>query len=351
MNQPVLSARAAGARSPLQASLALTLLAGLLLAAVLGSAALGAVRIPATDVLRGFGRMFGLPVSLDARSAGILLSIRIPRVLMAVVAVAFMGIAGATMQGLFRNPLAEPALIGVSSGGALGAVILIVAGAGLRARMPIWSLPLAAFTGSLGVSAVVYTIGRRGRSIATLLLAGIAVNAIAAALTGFFTYFATDAQLRDITFWTLGSLGGATWGALGSSAALAVPAGVVMILSAAQLNALLLGDREAGHLGIAVSRVRRRLVVAGAACVGAVVASTGIIGFIGLVAPHLVRLVLGPDHRVLLPASTLTGALLLVVADTLSRLVLAPAELPVGIVTAFIGAPFFLYLLFRMEVH
>jgi iron complex transport system permease protein len=234
----------------------------------------------------------------------------------------------------------------------LGAALAIVGGSalgGLPEALGPYVLSMCAFLGGLGVTALVYRLGRRnGRThVATMLLAGIALTALSGAAVGLFTYLADDATLRTLTFWNLGSLNGASYARLWPL--LLVSAGVAIWLPrrARALNALLLGESEAAHLGIDVEWLKRELVLCTALGVGAAVAAAGMIGFVGLVVPHLVRLLAGPDHRVLLPASMLAGASLLLFADLVARLALAPAELPIGIVTAFIGAPFFLYLLLR----
>ena len=254
--------------------------------------------------------------------------------------------------GLFRNPLADPGLVGVSSGAALGAALAIVFGAlaGWLAGVPS-ALPAVAVRlgGGLGVTWLVYRLGRRDgqTSVATMLLAGIALTALSGAVIGLFTYLADDATLRTLTFWNLGSLNGASYPRLWPLLLVALLVACWLPRRADALNALLLGESEARHLGFDVERLKAELVLCTALSVGAAVAAAGMIGFIGLVVPHLIRLVAGPDHRTLLPASAMAGAILLLLADLLARLALAPAELPIGIVTALIGAPFFLYLLLR----
>ncbi|MBF2930535.1 iron ABC transporter permease, partial [Pseudomonas aeruginosa] len=261
-------------------------------------------------------------------------------------------LSGVAMQGLFRNPLADPGLVGVSSGAALGAALAIVFGAslgGLPAFLAPYLLSLCAFGGGLGVTWLVYRLGRRDgqTSVATMLLAGIALTALSGAVIGLFTYLADDATLRTLTFWNLGSLNGASYPRLWPLLLVALLVACWLPRRADALNALLLGESEARHLGFDVERLKAELVLCTALGVGAAVAAAGMIGFIGLVVPHLIRLVAGPDHRTLLPASMMAGAILLLLADLLARLALAPAELPIGIVTALIGAPFFLYLLLR----
>ncbi|AID82681.1 ABC transporter permease [Pseudomonas aeruginosa VRFPA04] len=304
------------------------------------SLALGPVSLPLGDTLRAALRLAGLPLDGTglAQAEMILGQIRLPRTLLGLAVGAVLALSGVAMQGLFRNPLADPGLVGVSSGAALGAALAIVFGAslgGLPAFLAPYLLSLCAFGGGLGVTWLVYRLGRRDgqTSVATMLLAGIALTALSGAVIGLFTYLADDATLRTLTFWNLGSLNGASYPRLPRRAD--------------ALNALLLGESEARHLGFDVERLKAELVLCTALGVGAAVAAAGMIGFIGLVVPHLIRLVAGPDHRTLLPASMMAGAILLLLADLLARLALAPAELPIGIVTALIGAPFFLYLLLR----
>jgi iron complex transport system permease protein len=262
-----------------------------------------------------------------------------------------LGVAGALLQGLFRNPLADPALVGVSSGATLAAAATIVLGHRLTAARAVAFefLPIAAFAGALGATLILYALAtRRGRtSVATMLLAGIALAALASAGTGYLSFVSDDRQLRDLTFWTLGSIGGASWTKLA-----AILPMIALVLATAPflargLNALVLGEAEAFHLGIAVERTKTVAIVTVAIAVGAAVATAGPIAFVGLVVPHMVRLAAGPDHRLLLPASVLLGGSLLVGADVIARIVVVPAELPLGIVTALIGAPFFLWLLLR----
>lgn len=278
--------------------------------------------------------------------------IRLPRTLGAWLAGALLGLAGAVAQGLFRNPLADPGLIGVSSGAALGAAIAIVFGASIGGLPEVFApylLSACAFVGGLLVTALVYRLGRHNgqTSVATMLLAGIALTALAGALIGLFTYLADDATLRTLTFWNLGSLNGASYPRLWPLLLITLLVACWLPRRVNALNALLLGESEARHLGFDVERLKIELILCTALGVGAAVAAAGMIGFIGLVVPHLLRLIVGPDHRVLLPASMFGGAILLLLADLIARLALAPAELPIGIVTALIGAPFFLYLLVR----
>ncbi|MCP1651997.1 iron complex transport system permease protein [Pseudomonas nitroreducens] len=330
------------------------LLGFLLLLVVWLSLALGPVSLPLGDTLRALAHMLGLPVSADGLGQAELIvgQIRLPRTLLGIATGGVLALAGVAMQGLFRNPLADPGLIGVSSGAALGAAIAIVFGAsigGLPEAFAPYLLSACAFAGGLLVTALVYRLGRHNgqTSVATMLLAGIALTALAGALIGLFTYLADDATLRTLTFWNLGSLNGASYPRLWPLLLISLLVACWLPRRVNALNALLLGESEARHLGFDVERLKIELILCTALGVGAAVAAAGMIGFIGLVVPHLLRLLVGPDHRVLLPASMFGGAILLLLADLVARLALAPAELPIGIVTALIGAPFFLYLLIR----
>ncbi|AJP60103.2 heme ABC transporter permease [Pandoraea vervacti] len=333
--------------------LVMTALAGLLAAAVLAALCGGAYRIAPGDAIGALFRgATGDFVQDQARN--VMWQIRLPRIVLGILVGAGFGAAGAALQALFRNPLADPGLIGVASGAALGAAGVIVLGGvllptALAASLGLWMLPVAAFVGALGVTALVYRLaaGRGRLALPLLLLAGIAINAVSGAAIGLLTYLANDTQLRTLTFWTLGSLGGAQWPML---AVIVWPVALGIVALASQcrsLNALLLGEAEALHLGVAVQAVKRRVMIACALCVGALVASSGMIGFIGLIAPHIVRLVVGPDPRAVLPAAALFGAILTLLADLVARTWVAPAELPLGILTALLGAPFFLVLLWR----
>lgn len=328
---------------------------GLLLVVIVWlSLALGPVSLPLGETLKAGLRLLGLSLDGDTTQQAdlILGQIRMPRTLLGITVGAVLALSGVAMQGLFRNPLADPGLVGVSGGAALGAAIAIVGGSmlgGLPAAIEPYVLSACAFVGGLIVTAVVYRFGRRNgqTNVATMLLAGVAMTAMAGAGVGLFTYLADDATLRTLTFWNLGSLNGASYQRLWPLLIVGVGVALWLPRRATALNALLLGESEARHLGFDVERIKLELVVCTALGVGAAVAAAGLIGFIGLVVPHLMRLLVGPDHRVLLPASLLAGAGLLLLADLIARLLLAPAELPIGIVTALIGAPFFLFLLVR----
>ena len=301
---------------------------------------IGAVPIPLDALLIG---------DLTDQQEAVLAAIRLPRVLLAAVVGAALAVSGAAMQGLFRNPLADPGLIGIASGAALAVAAVIVLAGPLSGLFGLYGLAVAAFAGGLATCVLIFRFTQLtgAFSVTYMLLAGIAVNAIAGAGTGFLTYLSDDQQLRALTFWTMGSLGGALWPAVVVVATVAVPATVMLVRHAGEINILLLGEDEARHLGVDTDRLKRVVIVSAALSVGAAVAVSGIIGFGGLVVPHLVRLTIGPDHRVLIPASAVLGAALLVVADTCARTIVAPAEMPVGIVTSLIGGPFFLWLLLK----
>ncbi|PAV25632.1 iron complex transport system permease protein [Tamilnaduibacter salinus] len=295
--------------------------------------------------LRGF--------SDDTTARFVVLDVRVPRLLLGALTGAVLAVSGALLQGLFRNPLADPGLIGVSSGAALAAVAVIVLGgsglAGWSQFAGQWALPLAAFAGGTMTTLIAWKIAhQQGQtSVALLLLAGIAINAIAGAGTGLLTYYADDSALRSLTFWSMGSLAHARWADLWVAGPWMVATLLIAPLLARPLDAFLMGEPVAGHLGYSTNWVKRGAVLLAALGVGAAVAVTGLIGFVGLVVPHLLRQLFGAGHRLLLPACALGGSALLVLADCLARVVVAPAELPIGLVMALLGGPFFLFLLMR----
>lgn len=276
------------------------------------------------------------------------LNIRLPRILLAVIVGAALAISGALFQGLFHNPMADPALIGVNSGAALAVGLSIVIPTLLPVAFALYGTMVAAFVGSLIVSGLIYSLSTRSQaSVNKLLLAGIAVNALCFSAVGILTYISNDQQLRQFTLWSMGSLGQAQWKpVLIAGSLILVAIGYALTLSK-KLNLLQLGDEEAHYLGVNVKQLKKQLILLGALLVGASVAVSGAIGFIGLVIPHLVRFKFGADHRWVLPASVLCGAILLLVADTFARTAVSPAELPVGMITSFLGAPYFLWLVIR----
>ena len=345
---PPMSGPIAGDRSPLALRLSLGL--AILLLVICGAGL--AVGASGTSLWAALADL-AAGRELSLRDQVVLWEIRAPRVVMGVLVGAALAVSGAVLQGLFRNPLADPGIVGVSAGASLGAVTAIVLGGMLpfAAALGSWLVPVAAFAGAWGATLLLYWIATRaGRtSVATMLLAGIALTALAMALTGLLVYMADDAQLRDFTFWNMGSLAGATWSKLHVAAPLILIPLAAAPLLARGLDGLALGEAAAGHIGIPVQRLKAGAILTVAAATGAAVAVSGGIGFVGIVVPHLLRLASGPDHRFLLPNAALLGASLLLMADLLSRIIIAPAELPIGIITAVIGGPFFLFILLRQR--
>ena len=318
----------------------LLLMALLLVALTLYATTLGAMRLPLVNLLP----------SGDEILRHIWLTIRLPRVLLALLVGAALALSGCVMQGLFRNPLADPGLLGISSGAALAVACWLVLPLSVPALLALYMPMLAAFIGSLAVMAVIFILSRAGDgSLSRLLLVGIALNALSGALVGVLAWLSNDAQLRQLSLWGMGSLGQAEWPTLLVAASLIIPASITVWRMATRLNLLQLGDEEAHYLGVNVRAIQRLLLLCSAVLVAAAVAISGVIGFIGLVVPHLMRMWLGADHRGLIPGSLLAGAILLLIADTLARTVAAPAEMPVGLLTSLLGAPWFLWLIFRRE--
>lgn len=332
-------------------------IAALLLAALLATALLalscGSLDIPLSRSLAILWQSLGetSTTTPDAAESIAILQLRLPRLVLGLLIGGALAQAGATMQAVFRNPLADPGLIGVSSGAALAAITIIVLGHHFEwTLLPLrWLLPLASFIGGALVTAIVVRLASVDGVArpSTLLLAGLAINAVAGAGIGFLTQIADASALRSLSFWMFGSLGKAGWSEILAGAPLLLAVLFWLPREARSLNALLLGEAEAQHLGVDVERLKRRVLLLMVLAVGVSVALAGIIGFVGLIVPHLIRLAFGPDHRIMLPASAVLGAVLLSLADTAARTVLAPAELPVGILTALIGGPFFLALLIR----
>jgi iron complex transport system permease protein len=325
--------------------LCLLLGAAMLLAALTGLAA-GPLDICTADILGSFG----LGPAPDPSAAATILQLRLPRVVLGLVVGSALAVSGAAMQGVFRNPLADPGLVGVSSGAALAAVAVIVLGESLAGAWR-WLLPLASFAGA---ACTTWLVGRLSRVDGTtqpaqMLLVGLAVNAISGAGIGLLAHLASGTALRALTFWMYGSLGRVGWPEIAATAPVVLLAVLLIPLRGRELNALLLGEAEAAHLGVDVERLKRVLVLLVLLAVGGAVALTGIIAFVGLIVPQLIRLWAGPDHRLLLPASALLGGALLTLADTAARTLAAPLELPIGVLTALIGGPFFIFLLLRLR--
>ncbi len=343
------------------AALALLLAGALLLSACAGAFAFTpgeVVRFAAGAIVGRGGAGAGAAGAgdPDALRRGVLVTLRLPRVLLAGLTGAVLGVSGTLMQGLFRNPIVEPGLTGTSAGAALGAAAVLVLGAGRAAGaagglLGLAATPLVAAAGAFAATWVVYRLASMyGRvDVFTLLLGGVAVNAVCSALTGLLAYVARDPQARSITFWSLGTFTAASWPGVLLVAAVAAVGLPLAIGDAKALNALMLGEDEAALLGLDPARLTVRLLVVNTCLVAAATSVVGVIAFVGLVVPHLVRLLRSADHAFLLPAAALLGAALMEVVDVAARVIVAPAELPVGIVTAVVGAPLFLTLLVRQR--
>ena len=322
------------------------LLIALLIVAILLNAGIGAVHIAPAQVVAILLHHAGIHAgpAFSVQQDAVLWAIRLPRICMALLVGGALALAGAALQGVFRNPLADPSIIGVSSGAATGAVLVVLLGIRPFGQL---TLPAAAFVGGALATAAVYGFARfEGRAeVVTLVLAGVAMNAVAGAATGMMTFMASQSQLRGIVFWSLGSVGGATWPAVGSILPFMAIGFLLLPRYGRTLNLLVLGESEARHLGVEPERSRLAIVALAAMLTGASVAVADVIAFVGLVVPHIIRLVAGPDHRTLLPASALAGGALLLLADLCARNLAVPQEIPLGVVTALVGGPFFLWLL------
>ena len=315
-----------------------------LIASILLAVTIGSFKISVFDILLG---------KLDELGSTILYTIRMPRVMLAAFVGASLAISGACLQGLFRNPLADPGLIGVSAGAALGAAFAIVFSSKLISLnfLGPYLIPFSAIVGSASVIVTLFIItkGFGYDGVTYMLLAGIAVNAIAGVGIGLLTYISDDSELRSLTFWTMGSFGGVTW-------PLIIPAVVVISVSiiwiiglSRKLDLIQLGDVEASRLGLNIKRVRFGVIISSAIVVGISVALSGMIGFVGLVVPHLVRILGGVNHLFVLAGSAIFGSILMIISDMMCRIIISPAELPVGLITSGLGSPFFLWLIFKMR--
>lgn len=320
------------------------LVAGAVVGVVL-AVATGVVDLPLSHVLRTLWPL-GDTDSGNVMAQAVVLELRLPRALMALLVGACLASAGAALQGLFGNPLADPGIVGVSSGASVGAVIVIVLQLDVLGS---WTLPAGAFATGMATTWIIYLLARPGphTGSAVLLLVGIAINAVAGAITGYFTYLASTEQLESLMFWSMGSLQGITWTEVLIIAPVALVGITLLRRHAVELDLLALGERPARHAGVDVRHLRRWLIFLTALLVAAGVAFTGAIAFIGLVVPHVVRLMMGPSHRHLLPMSALGGGLLLMLADIAARSLDPPNEIPIGILTATLGGPFFLWLVAR----
>jgi iron complex transport system permease protein len=311
----------------------------LLLVAAAFSLSLGTVRITAGDLIR---LLAGYD---DGTNRIILFSLRLPRVIQAAFVGAGLSVVGTFLQGLLRNPMADPYVLGVSSGAAFGATFAIISGLGTA------SVGLGSFLAALGTIYAVYMIAKSGSrvSMASMLLAGIAISAFMSSIISLMMLLHHD-ELSRIVFWTMGSFSLVTWRNVLFSAPLITAGCLVMFAYSRELNAIMTGEEIAEHLGVNTEAVKKVVLTAGALVTAAAVAVTGIIGFVGLIVPHICRLLVGPDNRILVPFAALAGAIFLILADTLARLILAPAEMPTGIITAAVGGPFFIYLLIRSKM-
>jgi iron complex transport system permease protein len=333
------------------------LLGILLLAAVFASAGIGALSFTPGHMIDYLGQGLGwLPLSdHDVLSRNIFLRLRLPRALLCGLTGAVLGVSGTLLQGLFRNPIVEPGLAGTSAGAALGAALVFVFGGDTASSFtaPLGSLgvPILAFAGAFGATMLVYRLSTSFRKVDvfTLLLAGIAVNAVCNAGTGILSYIARDPQARNITFWTLGTFTTASWWGAELVGVCFLACFLWVLRYGKSLNALMLGEDEAAALGIDPEKLIFRLIVVNTIMVSIATAMVGVIGFIGLVTPHILRILRSSDYAFLLPASALLGAILMELIDIIARLVIKPAELPVGIITALVGAPVFLAILLRQR--
>ncbi|MGC4232651.1 MAG: iron ABC transporter permease [Niabella sp.] len=330
-------------------------LIGALIMAVLASLCIGAMPVPLKDILLMALQKTGMPVhyKTDITYAGIISEIRLPRTLLSLLSGAALGISGAAIQSVFRNPLAEPGLIGISAGASMAAAFIIALEPLLFIQLGNlfghYLLALGAFAGGALAVFVVYRLSKSdGAPLTTMmLLAGIAINALAGAFTGLLSFIADERQLRSITFWLMGSLAGANWKAVWVTAPFVIISLIFLPGLAKPLNTFALGEGQSNLLGMQADKVKTRVVILATLATGVSVAFTGIISFVGLLVPHILRLLAGTDNRFVIPASALLGALTLSVADLLARTIVAPLELPIGVVTAFLGTPVFLYILIK----
>jgi iron complex transport system permease protein len=333
------------------------ILTSLLIGCVVFSLSTGALPISVQELWQIIGHEIGLVTSpiLEEQKAIVFWIIRLPRVCLGGLIGAGLGIAGASLQGLFRNPIADAGLIGVTSGASLFAVMVIILNIKFMAISHVvggaYLLSFAAFIGAALTTFMVYQLAKLAGDggITTILLCGIAINAFAGAVTGLLTYMATDEELRSITFWGLGSLGGASWTTVLAVAPFVFCSVLFMPYLSKALNLLVLGESQAGALGVNIKVLKRQVIILATMGVGASVAVAGTIGFVGLVVPHIIRNAFGPDHKTVLVGSAFGGAIVLTVADTISRTIVAPSELPIGILTALLGTPFFIYILWDQK--
>ena len=327
----------------------------LLVIVLLCAIAFGAVPILPSDMFSSIKHFFNGQGPANIYE-GVFIQLRLPRVLLCAITGAILAVSGVLMQGLFRNPIVEPGLVGTSAGAALGASVVFVMAPQFSPAIKSFTgpllVPIVAFGGALLATYVVYSLAKNAKrvSIMSLLLIGIAINAVCLSGTGFMSYIARDPQARSITFWNLGTFSGASWQQVFIVGTVAAIIFIISLRYSKQLNTLLLGEEEAGYLGVDADKLKRRIMLLNTAMVSVATAFVGVISFMGLIVPHVLRLLIGSDNKRLLPASMITGAMLLVLADMCARLVLAPAEVPIGIITSLVGAPIFIILLKRFNL-
>ena len=327
----------------------------LLIVMLLCAIAFGAVSIKVSDMFSAVMHFFQGKEPANIYE-GVFMQIRLPRVLLCAITGAILASSGVLMQGLFRNPIVEPGLIGTSAGAAFGASVVFVLSASLspvvKSIAGPFLVPIFAFAGGLIATFMVYSLAKNVQriSITSLLLIGIAINAVGLSGTGFMSYIARDPQARSIIFWNLGTFSGATWMQVFITGIVAAIIFIIALRYSKQLNALLLGEEEASYLGVDTEKLKRRIMIINTAMVSVATAFVGVISFMGLIVPHVIRLLIGSDNKRLLPASMLAGAILLTLADMAARLLLAPAEIPIGIITSLVGAPVFIILLKKFSI-
>lgn len=340
----------------MRSSLPVYVIGGLILLLLLavGSMFAGVYTFDESSLWKVFGSVFGNPEISEA-DRYVLFDIRLPRIVMAVLIGSALAVSGTCLQGMFKNPLATPSLIGITAGASLFAALAIVLGSNFRAFLPDFFhqslISIMAFLGAVLTMTFVYRMSTiSGKTnVVIMLLAGVAISALAGAATGFLTYLSKEEQLRDLTFWTLGSLGAANWMKNSILFVIISISYVVLINKGKVLNAMMLGEKDAQHLGIAVEKIKRQIILFTALMVGTCVAFSGSIGFVGLIVPYILRLIFKSDYYIILPLSAILGSILLLGADTISRTLVAPSELPIGILTAFMGAPIFIAILIRFK--
>lgn len=317
----------------------------------------GAVEITYQDIFESLSRTLGFQHSTKVVpiQQGVFMQIRLPRILLCIIVGAGLSVSGTLMQALFRNPIVEPGLIGTSSGAALGAALVFVVGKDFFSQysqlLGIMALPASAFVFSFAATILAYRLSSSfGKvTVSILILVGVAINALAASSTGFLSYIARDPQARSIIFWNLGTFSGANWNAVWLVYAVTVPSIILVLRYSKALNALLLGESEAGYLGVNTDSLKRKVILLNTLMVAIATSVVGVIGFVGLIVPHLLRMIKNSDNRFLIIGSTFAGAILMNLADIVCRTIIAPAELPIGIVTSFVGAPVFIWILLRQK--